>query len=389
MKLNTIKSSQIKRGTRILMRIDCDVPIKNHEVDSESSWRLERAVDDIKNFVARGAIVILIGHLGRPDGNVKLSLSLKPIERWYEKKLNKKLVFIKDLECDCAVDKLNKLTPGSVAIVENLRFFKGEEKNDSKFAKALSCLADVYVNNAFGVCHRKHASVSAITKCLPSYAGSSLINEISNLSKPIAHPFTLVLGGVKLETKMPILMRLGKDADSILVGGGVALAMTSIEQKKVLQINGQNLSRSELSFARKALKKFRKKIILPVDYVCVREGNTQTIMSGNVRPTDAVVDIGPSTIKLFSSSIRLSKSVVFNGAMGSLKKNAQAGTESIAKALSASRTKHSIVGGGDTVGFLQSKKLLNHFSFVSSGGGAMLAYLSGEKLPGLEALKQK
>ncbi|MFH1611085.1 MAG: phosphoglycerate kinase [Patescibacteria group bacterium] len=389
MKLRALQLAKIKKGTRILMRVDCNVPVQNRHVEAQSAWRLEQTLSDIVAYQKRGAIIIIAGHLGRPDGEVKLSLSLKPIARWYEQKLNTRVELIKDPTSLSAVDKIKSLLPGSVVLLENLRFFPGEEANGSRFAKALSKLADVYVNNAFGVCHRKHASVYAITKYLPGYAGSILINESAKLGAKRNHPFVFILGGVKLETKMPTLLRLGKEADTILVGGGVAIAMSATQQKKVLQIKNQNFSRSELSLAKLAIKKFKKKLILPVDFVCVRDRKTQNILSGHVVTTDQILDVGSATIKLFASSMKSAKTIVFNGAMGSLQSGAQAGTADIAKALPITNQKQAIVGGGDTVGFLQGKELLNHFSFVSTGGGAMLAFLAGEKLPGLEALKIK
>lgn len=385
MKLRTIQTSKIKKGTRVLVRIDCDVPVKNRIVDDASAWRLEQTLCDIVELRKRGAVVILLGHLGRPQGQVKLSLSLKPIARWYEKQLGVKVEFMKDPACDCALDKIISLAPGSVVMIENLRFWKGEESNSVKFAKQLAQFGDLYINNAFGVSHRKHASVHVITKLLPRYAGTVIANEVEQLSVVKKHPFVFALGGVKLETKIPTLMKLGKDADTILVGGALAIAMTSIEQKNVLQVSGNKISRKDLSLARQALKKYKKKIILPVDYICIRDGKVKTILSSAVEVSDNIIDIGPSTIKLFASSIKGAESVIFNGAMGSLEKYSQDGT--IAIACATNRKQQSIVGGGDTVGFLQSKKLLNHFGFVSTGGGAMLAFLAGERMPGIEALK--
>jgi 3-phosphoglycerate kinase len=387
MQLKTFQISKIKKGTRVLMRVDCDVPLKNRIVDDASAWRLEQTLEDIIELRKRGAIIILLGHLGRPNGQVKLSLSLKPIARWYEKRLGVKVEFVRDPTCDSAFDKMKYLESESVLMIENLRFWKGEENNSTKFAKQLARFGDLYINNAFGVSHRKHASVHAITKLLPSYAGSILVNEVKRLSDARKHPFVFVLGGVKLETKIPTLMNLGKDADTILVGGAVAIAMISIDQKKILYVDENKLSRKDLSLAKLALKKFKSKIILPVDYICCRDKKIKIIQASNLETSDSIIDIGPSTNRLFSSSIKSAKCVVFNGAMGLLEKNSQEGTIAIAKAVNTKQ--QSIVGGGDTVGFLQSKKLLNNFEFVSTGGGAVLTFLAGERMPGVEVLKIK
>jgi len=389
MKLNTLPLNKVKKGTRIFMRIDCNVPIKNRSVEDGSAWRLEQTLDDIRSFQSKGAIVILAGHLGRPGGVTKLSLSLNPIARWYEKELGKKIIFIKDVTSRKSIKKVKELDPGSIVMLENLRFYPNETFNCIWFSRRLSRYADVYVNNAFGVCHRRHASVKNITRFLPSYAGSILVNEVEHLSKTRSHPFVFVLGGIKLKTKMPTLLKLGKSANEILLGGGVAIAATGIKQKKILQIKGKNIRRSERSLAKRAIRLFGKKLILPIDYIVERSGKQQTALSTNIESTDRIIDIGPGTIKLYSASLKKAQSVVFNGAMGSLKIGAESGTKAIAQALPTRKKNYSIVGGGDTVGFLQKQKLLNHFKFVSTGGGAMLAFLAGQKLPGLKVLKKK
>lgn len=388
MDLRNLPISKIKKGTKILLRVDCNVPITGRAVKDASAWRLEQTLKDIKAYRNKGAIIIIAGHLGRPEGQIKLSLSLRPIARWYEKQLNSKVIFVKDYLSDDGINKINNLADGSLVMLENLRFQKEEEANNFGFAKKLSKLADIYVNNAFGVCHREHASVCAITKYLPSHAGSTVIDEMKNLSKPRAVPFALVLGGIKLQTKMPILLNLGREADQILVGGGVALAIASVEQGEVLQIAGVDISRNERMLARQIMKKFAHKLVLPIDYIGIRDKKMQTIFAPNIKRSDRLIDIGPSSIRLFQASVRGAKSIVYNGCLGSLDKGAESGTESIAKALSINNKKQSIVGGGDTVGFLQEKNLLSRFSFVSTGGGAMLAFLAGKKLPGLEVLKK-
>lgn len=388
MELKTLPQSKIKKGMRIFLRIDCNVPISGRRVVEQSAWRLEQTLFDIKAYQKKGAVVILAGHLGRPDGQIKLSLSLKPIARWYEEKLGCKIDFEKDIISEKTASRINSLPAGSIIMLENLRFHKEEESNNFGFAKKLARLADVYINNALGVCHREHASVHAITKYLPSYAGSTLVDEVKNLGKPRAVPFVLVLGGVKLKTKMPVLLNLGKEADQILVGGGIALAIASVELGEVLQIAGLDIGRNERILARQVMKKFAHKLVLPMDYICIRDKKMQTIFASNIKRSDRIIDIGPSSIRLFQASVRSAKSIVYNGCLGSLDKGAKFGTESIAKALPIKNKKQSIVGGGDTVGFLQSKNLLNHFLFVSTGGGAMLAFMAGKKLPGLEVLKK-
>jgi len=376
MGLNILQKSKIKKGMRIFLRVDCNVPLSGRKVKEESAWRLEQTLQDIREYQKRGAIVVLAGHLGRPDGQTKLTLGCE-------------LSFEKNILSDKAVSRIKDLRAGSIIMLENLRFYKEEENDNYGFAKKLSRLADIYVNNAFGVCHREHASIHAITKYLPSYAGSVVIEEVENLSRPRAFPFVLVLGGIKLNTKMPILLKLGKEADEILVGGGVALAISSVEQGEVLQISGVDISRNERMLARQVMKKFADKLVSPIDYIAIRDAKVQTILASNLKRSDQLIDIGPSTQRLFKASVKNAKSIVYNGCLGSLVTGAESGTQSIAQALPIKNKIQSIVGGGDTVGFLQSKNLLSHFSFVSTGGGAMLAYLAGKKLPGLEVLEKK
>ena len=389
MELRRLPLSKVKEGTRILMRIDSNVPLRNRQVDPASDWRLEQTLQDIEAYLKKGAVVILMGHLGRPKGLTRLSLSLRPVARWYEGKLGKDVLFIRDIVSKKSITKVQSLKPGSVVMLENLRFYPNETFNCIWFSKRLARFADLYVNNAFGVCHRRHASVKNITRFIPSYAGSILTNEIKNLSKKYTSPFVFVLGGIKLKTKMPTLLKLGSQADEILLGGGVAIAAASIIRGKIFSIKGKKISKKERSLAKHAIHRFREKLLLPIDFIVKRAGKPKVVTMMNIEQNDNIIDIGPASIKLYGGSLKKAKSVVFNGAMGSLEESALKGTEAIAKALTHGSKKQSIVGGGDTVGFLQKEKLLKHFTFVSTGGGAMLAFLAGQKMPGLQVLKKK
>jgi 3-phosphoglycerate kinase len=258
-------------------------------------------------------------------------------------------------------------------MTENLRFEPVEEKNSVAFAKSLARLADVYVNNAFGVCHRKHASVDAVTRELPSFAGELVVREVKILEKKHAHPYVVVLGGAKIATKLPLIDHLAKSADTILVGGALCLPLLYALDRHLPKKIIDQLKDEDIQAAKNILYKYEDKIVLPDDL--------------QLDASSRVIDIGPKSAKLFAKQIASATSVLWNGPMGIIEqKNAQAGTRAIAKAIGISKPASAIVGGGDTIAFLESAKLLLGFTHISTGGGAMLALLSGEKLPGLEVL---
>lgn len=370
MKLRTWKAKDIQSGTRVLLRVDVNVPVKGGKVEAGGEFgRITQALPEIDRLLERGACVILAAHLGDPGGEVNKKFSLAPMAKVFAARLKLPVPLIKNLD-------VPDLQPGTVCMLENLRFDPGEEKNSDAFAGKLARVADVYVNNAFGVCHRKHASVQAITKKLPSFAGELLIREITELEHKPKKPFVLVMGGAKIQTKIGMLHKLGPMADKILIGGGLGVTFLAAAGVDLPTYPPALITTDDVSTAKKLLKTFAKKLILPVDLVA--------------KPKQQLItDIGPESQEMFAHEILLAKSVIWNGPMGIIERtDGMAGTLAMAKAISKSKVR-AVTGGGETVDFLESHKLINHFAHVSTGGGAMLAFLGGEKLPGLEALNYR
>ena len=383
MNLKTLAKSKIKPGAKVLMRIDCDVPLKAGRIQKGSTWRLERAIPDICDLTSRGAIVILVGHLGRPNGKVVKNLSLAPISKWLASEKKIKNVFTGEVIGKKTTNIVNQAKPGSVVMLENVRFSDREEKDCKKFAHKLAALADIYVNNAFGTCHRKHSSVHRITELLPSYAGSVLVEEVGELSKKMPKPLTLLVGGAKLETKIPLIKVMAGKAQTVLIGGGLALVFHEAATGVPLKMKGKIIIAPEVKIAKNILKKFDN-IKLPIDYV---DSNGKKIHAADLNGAHSIVDIGLKTARDFADKLKKSKTVIFNGAMGIVEiAGGKEGTIITTRAFAGNKKVRSIVGGGDTVAFVQAEGIEKKFSFLSTGGGAMLAFLASEKLPGLEVL---
>lgn len=354
MKLPLLKNADVNSKT-VFLRADLNVPLTEHETSNTKNeikilddTRLIAVLPTIEYLLKNGAKVILASHLGRPVGTDK-SLSLTPVARWFSikyKTLSNKYAKIGEFDGWEITLKL--------FLLENLRFHDGEEKNDLAFSKRLAHLADLYINDAFAMSHRCHASIVGITHFLPHFAGFQLEKEIENLSRAIDHPkrpLVVVIGGKKIETKLPIVSKMHKIADYVLVGGKIAeesLIFLQLRHKKTVG---------------------KKSVLVVADLTPDGSGITEKSLSN------------------FLDIISLSKTVIWNGSMGIIAENEDQfqATRKIAEAIIKSKA-FSVVGGGDTVEFLNRVKLIDKFSFVSTGGGAMLAFLSGEKLPGLEAL---
>ena len=362
----------IPKDSRVLLRIDANVPMANGRVTVNGRHRLKVTLGEIDRLRARGARIVLLAHLGDPKGKNVKALSLAPVCRALAHAIKHPIRFIASGVGDEAGKVIDRMAPGAIVMLENLRFDKGEEKNDAKFAKRIAELGDVYVNNAFSVCHRKHASVVAITKYLPSFAGELVVREIVELSAVPKHPFVLILGGSKISTKIPLIKNIGKHADEILIGGATALTMLKAEFGALPVVCKEFTGAKDVAAAKAISKKFGKNIFLPCDLV-VSES--------------AIPDIGPVTVESFSSAISDAKYIVWNGPMGiTSRRDGFMGTLGIARAIAKNKGAISIVGGGETVECLEEFDLTEKFTHVSTGGGAMLAFLGGEEMPGLEVL---
>ena len=380
MKLKSIKSAKTLKNKRILLRLDLDLPLKNNQVADDS--RLQAALFTINYLLTKKAKLILVGHLGRPNGKLVSRLSLKPVQKKLAKLLNQTITLI-PLERyigSQAAQAAQDMQPGQIIMLENIRFSDREEKNCKKFAKKLAALADLYVNNAFSASHRFHSSIDAIQKYLPSFIGFKVAEEIKNLSPFInhpQHPLVLIVGGAKMETKIPVIKNFLSSADHILLGGAIANTFLKSLNFEI----GQSLICNQcLNPAKKIFNQAKhSNLILPVD----AQTNLTTKPVDSLNSNEAILDIGPQTIKLYTQLIKLAKTIIWNGPLGKFEhKKFAAGTQKVLAQVLKSKAKI-VVGGGDTHQIFKAKKIPANI-FISSGGGAILGFLSGNKLPGLQ-----
>jgi phosphoglycerate kinase len=372
----SIQSAGNLKGKRVIVRVDFNVPIKDGRIGDD--YRLKKTLQTILFLKKKGAKTILISHIGKDEKS-----TLKPVADYFNRKQNIKMGFIPDWENPMLVDITHNMQNGSVILLENLRRNPGEKTNDLKFAKKMASLADIYVNDAFSASHRKHASIVGITKYLPSYAGFLLVSEEKNLRLVLEpkHPFLFILGGAKISTKMPLLQKFAKTADSVFVGGALA--------NDLLKARGVEIGISLVDPEVKNIKKIAsdKKILLPIDVLVKNEKGGEVRALEAVGKEDFICDVGPKTRASFDALVSKHKFIVFNGTLGEYEAGYDKGTKKLLKVLADSKAKV-ILGGGDTVIMVEKMKLGDAFHFVSTGGGAMLDYLTSGSLPGIDALKK-
>lgn len=385
MKSRLIRELKNLKNKKVLLRVDFNVPLKTSKVADD--FRIKAGLPTINYLLSRGASVVILNHIGRPDGKVIPGLSNKPVAKRLSELLNKKVVQLNEVVGQTIKKAITSLKGGGIIILENVRFEKGEEKNDRSFAKKLASNVDLYVNDAFAVCHRQAASVSAITKYLPSYAGLLLEKEIINLNKVLEsklRPKIAIIGGAKLETKIKVIKNLLNKMDNVLLGGAVA---NNVLKEMNYEVGLSLVDKTQLKLAKSILL---NKLRYPLDVVVAKSKNKKAISIikavGKIKKDDIILDIGPDTVKFYSEFINQSKLVIWNGPLGyfeipKYKKSSQA----VAKAIANSQA-FSVVGGGETVEMIKGLGLINKFSFVSTGGGAMLEYLEGKMLPGIKPL---
>lgn len=385
MRLKTIHDLKKLAGSTVLVRVDFNVPLKNGKVVDD--FKIVQSIPTISYLLARGARVILMTHLGRPKGFDK-KLSVAPLAKMIANKLGIKVGFVPYTKNWRSLTS-SKLPAEKLILLENVRFYKEEEKAMPAFAKQLASLGDYFVFDGFAVAHRSAASVTGVGKYLPTYAGSLVESEVAYLGKALSkpkRPFVVVLGGAKVETKIPVLKALLPKADYILVGGGIANTYCAAEGMSL----GSSLVGKEYL---KVIKKYcdNTKVILPVDYVVgdQKGQNTYCIVTKALKLPKGVgiYDVGPATIQLFSRYLKKAQTIVWNGAMGRFEEPAYAyGTKALA-CLIAARSKGKavgIVGGGETVEMIEELGLRQDIDWVSTGGGAMLDWLSQGMLPGVK-----
>jgi phosphoglycerate kinase len=382
-------------GKRVIVRLDLNVPINNSKIDDDT--RIKVIEPFVNKLIENKAKVILLSHLGRPKGKVVSELSLKPIFNYLEKKLNGKIYFYQEKIDSKAVDASNKLKPGEVLLFENIRFFKEEEGDEETFAKNLSRLGDIYINEAFSCSHRKQASIHKITRFIDSYGGPLLEKEIQSINLIIKNkkkPVTCIIGGSKVSTKINILSSLSKKADNLVIVGAMAnnfLKFKGINVgKSLIEEGSENIVKNINTLAAKN----KCNIIIPIDWNTSSNVNGDPVYKSlkDMGSEDMILDIGKSTIDLISKTIDNSNTVFWNGPAGYYEnKNFSTGTLSIANKIAEntkSKSLISIVGGGDTVAAIKNTGLENVFTHLSTAGGAFLESLEGKELPGIKVLKK-
>ena len=379
-------------GKKVLVRVDFNVPL-NDKGEITDDTRITASLPTIQYLLEQKAAVILMAHLGRPKGQVKPELSLVPVAKHLGKLLGKKILFAPDCVGEAAQAAASKLKPGHILLLENLRFHKEEEKNDMEFAEKLASLADLYVNDGFGVSHRAHASVEGVTHFLPAAAGFLLEKEIQYVGQAVTnplHPFVAIIGGAKVSDKIGVISNLLDKVDTLLIGGGMANTFLAAQGYKM----GKSLvEEDKLDLAKELLAKAKKNkvnMLLPTDLVMAAafapDAEHVTEKVKNLNQAYMALDIGAETSKAYAEALADAKMIVWNGPMGVFEMDAFCkGTEAVAKAVAKSRAT-SIVGGGDSVAAIEKLGLAKRITHISTGGGASLEYLEGKVLPGVAAL---
>lgn len=382
------------KGKRIFVRVDFNVPIKNGTIQDDS--RIVASLPTINYLRERGARLILASHLGRPKGKRLPEFSLEPVAKRLSQLLGHEVYFSADCIGEVAEEMSAKLKDGEVLLLENVRFNEGEEKNDPDFAKALASNAEIYVNDAFGSAHRKHASCHAVALLFKErLAGLLMEKELTFLSKVRDNPekpFTVILGGAKVKDKIGLIENLFDKVDSFIIGGGMSYTFLKADGKNV---GSSLLDKEHLELVQKLLRKERAKFILPVDHLIVREvkeGAEKKIVKGEIEEGWIGVDIGPESIELFKESLPSKGTIFWNGPLGVFEIDEfSKGTKEIALAL-RDKTREGVLtvtGGGDTLSALKKSGIKeDEISHASTGGGATLEFLAGKELPGVEVLSE-
>ncbi len=379
-------------GKRVFVRVDYNVPM-NAELKIVDDTRITATLPTINYLIEHNAKVILCSHLGRPNGQVDPKLSLRPVLARLSKLLDKPVSFAEDILDKSTGELIDKMHDGDVLMLENIRFYKEEDKNDENFAKYLASLADIYVLEAFATAHRKHASTYGVARLLPSAVGFLVEQELLIFDKVLNnpdHPFVAILGGAKVADKLPVIENLLDKVDTILIGGGMAYTF--------IKAIGGNVGMSivdntKIDLANEILDRAKEKgvkIILPIDNVGAKEfsedAESKLFSSGFIVDGYQGMDIGPKTIKEFKKVIKKAKTIVWNGPLGVYEyEKFKKGTNKIAKYVAKSKA-ISVIGGGDSVAAIQSLGVAKKVTHLSTGGGASLMLLQGKKLPCVEVI---
>ena len=390
---NLLDQNLILKGKKVLLRVDLNVPMKSGIITETS--RIEKILPTIKLLIEKEAKIIILSHIGRPKGKIVEGMSLEPISKKLSEFLNKEVLFDKNQINENTISKINKISNGSIMMLENIRFNEGEEINDKEFSKKIASLGDIYINDAFSCSHRAHASIEGITKHISSYFGLQITEEINALKKitsEIKKPITLIIGGSKISTKIKIIKNLIKKFDDIIIVGGMANTMLkhtgSKIGKSIYEHDCENLIKEILEKS----KAYNCQINCPIDVIVSKNlhGTGKNKEIREIENDEMILDIGPKTILSIKKIINNSNTVLWNGPAGYFENsNFANGTKEIVKIITERTLKDkifSVAGGGETVAAINKFNKFDSFTFVSTAGGAFLEFLEGKKLPGISAI---
>ncbi|MEC5267974.1 MULTISPECIES: phosphoglycerate kinase [Heyndrickxia] len=394
MNKKSIKDVELQ-GKRVFCRVDFNVPLKDGNVTDDT--RIRAALPTIKYLVENGAKVILASHLGRPKGQVVEELRLTPVAKRLSELLGKDVKKANEAYGESVKAEIAKMENGDVLLLENVRFYPGEEKNDPELAKEFAALADLYVNDAFGAAHRAHASTEGIAHYLPAVSGFLMQKELDVLGKALSNPerpFTAIIGGAKVKDKIGVIDNLLDKVDNLIIGGGLAYTFVKAQGH---EIGKSLLEEDKIDLAKSFMAKAKEKGVnfyMPVDAVVADEfsetANKKEVAIEEIPADWQALDIGPKTVELYAKVIKESKLVIWNGPMGVFEMDAYAnGTKGVAEALAAATGTYSIIGGGDSAAAVEKFHLAEKMDHISTGGGASLEFMEGKTLPGVAALNDK
>jgi phosphoglycerate kinase len=383
------------RGKRVLVREDLNVPMEDGRVTDDT--RLRSAAPTLAELADKGAKVLVLAHFGRPKGERRPDMSLALLTRPLGAVLGREVTFIDDCQGDAAADAVAKLAEGSIAILENTRFHKGEEKNDAALVAEMAKLGDLYVNDAFSAAHRAHASTEGLARVLPAYAGRAMEAELQALEKALGrpeHPVAAVVGGAKVSTKLDVLQHLVTKVDHLIIGGGMANTFLAARGVNV----GKSLCEHDLADTARTILDAAERanciVHLPYDVVVAKEFRAnppvRTINVHEVAAEEMILDIGPAAVEALGDALKNCRTLVWNGPLGAFETppfdTATVALARTAAALTTGGSLVSVAGGGDTVAALNQAGVAGDFSFVSTAGGAFLEWMEGKELPGVKAL---
>ncbi len=382
------------QGKRLLIRVDFNVPVKDGVVTND--LRIRAALPTIESLIKRGGRLILVSHLGRPKGQVKPEFSLKPVQEALAKLVSAPVHFCESLDSLKAASE--SLKPGEILLLENIRFYPGEEKNDPELAARLAEAGDIYVNDAFGTAHRAHASTAGVATLLrPAVCGYLMKKELDFLGKAVTdpeRPFVAIIGGAKISGKIDVIENLASKVDHLLIGGAM---MFTFNRAKGLPTGKSLVEDDRIDMAKDLLQRFEKKILLPtdcmvsksIDFKTMTVGPLQAVAVDALAADDTGLDIGPDTIARYTDILLSARTILWNGPMGVFEIDSTAkGTFALAQALAEATSKGAttVIGGGDSAAAVEKAGLADRVSHVSTGGGASLEFLEGKDLPGVAAL---